>query len=271
MTETTRPTEGKKRSTKRRPAPERRGGIESTARLAIKQAQLIDRVTRFDAWLPADGTRPSRAMVAGAFEEARDLARSSISLAGELGIPYNFGEGMAGESFDTLFPTHEEFLRREDELVNALREFPDVAFAPVTQGLILLPVTASPGLILADTLPGANAEGARKWIAKIFALFGFGEIFKAIIDVLEADAGSALLMANLGKAIAEASWSLLKKYLKILIELIFSKPFLKKLAEKVGESVLAKVLGKVFAKFVPFLGWALLIGQIVWGIAEQFI
>jgi hypothetical protein len=52
---------------------------------------------------------------------------------------------------------------------------------------------------------------------------------------------------------------------------VLKKKLIAKLGKKAGEEAAKKIAGKIAAKFVPILGWAILIGNILSVIMSQII
>jgi hypothetical protein len=118
---------------------------------------------------------------------------------------------------------------------------------------------------LADLQAVAASDNARKVIAKLMAIFGLKEFSQAIFELLEAEG----LIAELDAALSSGSLKAIGRVLKKILNKLISKTFLKKLAGKVGAKAAARIVGKIAARFVPYVGWALLIGSLLWAIGEQ--
>lgn len=118
---------------------------------------------------------------------------------------------------------------------------------------------------LADLAKANASDNVRKVIAKLLGALGLGEASQAIFELLEGEG----LIAALDAALASGSLKAIGEVLLKILEKMITKEFLRKLAEKIGLKAAAKIVGKISARFVPFVGWALLIGQILWAIGEQ--
>jgi hypothetical protein len=118
---------------------------------------------------------------------------------------------------------------------------------------------------LADLAKANASDNVRKVIAKLLGALGLGEASQAIFEILEGEG----LVAALDAALASGSLKAIGEILLKILEKMITKEFLRKLAEKIGLKAAAKIVGKISARFVPFVGWALLIGQILWAIGEQ--
>jgi hypothetical protein len=203
------------------------------------------------------------------FDEARDILFDAQALANELNFPATVsleGSAAPATTFDYSFPSYDEFEALAESIA---REIDDVHI-PALDQLPSLYTADSGGVILADTRAEPGTEkGTRHWIGKLFCCLGFGELYKDFLGVLEAEQGSLLELIAL--AFRKREWSLVKVLLKKLFSFLMSLAFLRKLVEKVGETAAAKLVGKIAAKFVPFVGWALLIGSIIWGVAEEVV
>jgi len=100
-------------------------------------------------------------------------------------------------------------------------------------------------------------------ISKLLAIFGLTEFSKAFFEVL-----------------SEYGWldprlwgrKELPRTLERLLNWLLRDPkFLAALTKKIGAGAAAKVIGKIAGRLVPFLGWALIIGSLLWAIYDQWI
>ena len=244
--------------------------ISDLAQQQIEQAELIDRVCEFANRFPSETTRTNRPQAVAIFEEARAL----YQLAGENVsdfdgcLPKNLEQ--LDIEFDFTFPTYDEFECDVDEIFNALLELPETTvarFAP--RGSLFFATGADSSVVTEPVVDSTSKTGIRKWIAKIFAGLGIKSAYQAILEILDAEFAS--LMASLGENLALKRWRAVGNILKSIFRTITSSKFLKKLGEKIGVKVASKIVGQVASKFVPFLGWGILVGSIIWAFAEEFI
>jgi hypothetical protein len=105
----------------------------------------------------------------------------------------------------------------------------------------------------------------RKLLAKILAGLGIKEAYNAFAELLEND------LKYLGKAVDKKNWKRVAKLLELILRKILSKPFFIKLANKIGVAKATKIIAKIGAKFVPYVGWAILIAQLIWAFAEELL
>lgn len=116
---------------------------------------------------------------------------------------------------------------------------------------------------------GGLSAGLRLALSKVLGVLGLKEIWQAVLDILETYYKT--LWTAFWRAIKEKRWKDAIKFLTQLIKKMMSKRFKQVLIGRVGKSVAAKIIGKLAAKFVPVLGWAVVVGEIVWAVAEQYI
>jgi hypothetical protein len=112
-----------------------------------------------------------------------------------------------------------------------------------------------------------QADVGREVLSKLLAALGVKEVHQALLETFEAVGGT--LVEDLGKAVRAREWGRVRTLLIRLLNLVKSKKFFQTLASKIGETAAKKVIGKVLARFIPFVGWALLIGSFVWAVAEE--
>lgn len=115
-------------------------------------------------------------------------------------------------------------------------------------------------------LAGAQASlDARKAIAKLLGILGIKEASQAIFELLDEDG----LIKELDDALSARNMKKVGEVLKKILKKMASKEFLRRLANKIGIKAAAKIVGKITARFVPIIGWAVLIGSLLWAIGEQ--
>jgi hypothetical protein len=255
----------------RRPAarPDRtppRYNVASVAERSALNAELAARLAAFDCHLPCDGTSAGRGLAAGVFDDAREI----LALAERVNAGLGVRRGPAPRvQWDYTFPTYDEYEHEVDRIFEELSEYP-LGELDFFKGGPLFFYDAGGGVLLCNTTADSTTEfGLSRALSKIFAALGIGEIYSAILELLEQ--GWKELMEELGRNIVTKQWRAVKEVIKKILRIVISEPFRKKLIEKVGVSAASKVLGQVAAKFVPGLGWVLIIGSIVWALAENFI
>jgi hypothetical protein len=229
-------------------------------------APLIDRLLAFDARMPAPIAPVARSTTAAVFDEARAIAAELESVLRSLDGKRRIGR----VEFDFDLPTYADFLERERGVQAGLRKLPDAAFAFLLAGdgtaLRIADDRSTRGQFKDE--PGEpEPTGVRKWIAKLFAALGVGELYGAVLEVLEDDRTLKLLL----DAIRRKDWDSAKTFLKMLLRFLGSSEFLRKLGQKIGQTAAAKLVGSILGKCLPFVGWALLIGSFIWAVVEQFI
>jgi hypothetical protein len=230
-------------------------------------AEVVEAVSRFERLLPEDGTRPSREMVEGIFAEAQRLGRVAERLSKDLGVRPSVNRWVR---FDYSFPSYDEFKRQATRATSGLRDLPQPLFATAIPAMPMLYGDAGTGLFFCNAQDDASTkEGWRHWLGKLAGALGVGELWGSILEVL--DESWPAIMKELGENLSTKSWKKAAGTIKRILSLIISEPFLEKLKKKIGGAVASRLIGKVASKFVPFLGWALVVGGIIWAIAEQFI
>lgn len=112
------------------------------------------------------------------------------------------------------------------------------------------------------------AAVAREVLFKLLGAFGLSDFYGPILEILEggefADVWDDLL-----KALAKLS---LKEAIKILIKrFLLSDKFKRLLIEKLGREAAEEILKKIAEKWIPVIGWAALIGNVVAVIIVQLL
>jgi hypothetical protein len=172
--------------------------------------------------------------------------------------------------FDYSFPSYDEFRKLAARATSEMDHTQRPLFATVIPATPMLYGDAGTGLFFCNAQDDASTDkGWRHWLGKIAGALGVGELWGSILEVL--DESWPAIMKELGENLSTKSWKKAAGTIKRILALIMSKPFLEKLKQKIGAAVASKLLGKIASKMVPFLGWALVVGGIIWAIAEQFI
>ncbi len=222
-------------------------------------AVLGDRMLAFQQTLPSRDAPTSRAMAAAMFEEARSIAIDVKGLMKKL----DAGRRLKGVRFDYDFPSYDRFVEQERAIERDLALLPSECFV-----FAIDPARAGHAADLKRAPTADDGEaGTRKWIAKLFAALGVGDFYAAMLEVLDEDRTLKLLL----DALRRREMDSVRTFLRMLMRFIGSREFLRKLAQKIGQSAAARLVGKILGRCLPFIGWALLIGGIIWAIAEQFL
>lgn len=178
--------------------------------------------------------------------------------------------GMSAEQVDSRWdfslPTYETQLRAEAEVFEA-------AGLSTSREIVQHKLASLATARRADvSLSGGQGPGvphfAIEWtwqnvLSKVIAGLGLKEIQDALF---EDEVIKGLVQGEVG---AGGTKKNLKDLIKRIIDHISSKEFSKKLSQKLGAKVAGKILGGLAARAIPILGWALVIGSVVWAILEQ--
>jgi len=109
-----------------------------------------------------------------------------------------------------------------------------------------------------------EGDTPRKILSKILALFGISEFAEVFSKLL------AVEIEGLRTAVLASNWRLVTTLFFKLIDTVFSRAFLALLGENIGAKLAAKLAAKIASRFLPFIGWAILIGQLLWALGEEF-
>ena len=175
------------------------------------------------------------------FDRAEYLMnRAILSIVGNLGF------------FHPEMPTYAEFVAREAVHLLALTG----GQASTVQEL----TTLSGGELTAS-------DDENLFIAKLLAALHIeGEVEKikeALLETVGDDWKKFKKHADNGK------WKKAGKALKKMLKKLVGKEFTKKLTAKIGKKAAAKLVAKLGSKCVPFLGWGLFVGGLLWAYVEQ--
>ena len=120
------------------------------------------------------------------------------------------------------------------------------------------------------TLSGGEltaSDDENLFIAKLLAALHIeGEVEKikeALLETVGDDWKKFKKHADNGK------WKKAGKALKKMLKKLVGKEFTKKLTAKIGKKAAAKLVAKLGSKCVPFLGWGLFVGGLLWAYVEQ--
>ena len=234
--------------------------------LAVLQTDFTNRVAAFLHRRPSSWSRPSRIEVSAVFAAAQDLALTAKDLHKRHG---GSGRSRSGPRFDFSFPSYDEFESDVEKAVAMMRrQKTAVLLAAEATKITPRPADGSIPKHFAAS-DAVAASGMNRWLGKLLAALGVKDVWKAILEVLE---GSwSHFLTSLSGAIARRDWGMVSGLLGDILKVMVSRPFLVELGEKIGVKAAARVVGKIVAKAVPLLGWGLLIGSLLWAIAEEFI
>ncbi|MFT4538660.1 MAG: hypothetical protein ACI835_001097 [Planctomycetota bacterium] len=76
-------------------------------------------------------------------------------------------------------------------------------------------------------------------------------------------------LKKMGKEIDKGNDKNASKIGKRIMDKLLSKRFTNKLAQKVGKKAADKIMAKIGSKLIPYLGWGLFLGTLVWEIGER--
>lgn len=247
--------------------------LDDPVRPVIRQANLIDRVIHFDNRLPTEVTRANRIETTAVFEEAREIARVAREVSAAMGCAQSidFEDPPLSVPFDFDYPTYDEFEAIAEAIYQETFDCPDELFdiAPRRDGMLFQSASDTGPNLYDEGEDVSTTDGIRHWISKIFAAFGLKDVWTAVLEIIDGD--YPWLLETIYGRIRNRNWRGLKRNLKTLAEIFGTRSFKTKLAQKIGVTAAARAFGKIAAKFVPIVGWVLLIGQVIWAIAEEFI
>lgn len=106
------------------------------------------------------------------------------------------------------------------------------------------------------------ADWGKVAVIKILSVLGAKEVSTAIYEVLSETGWLDPRLWGRREA---------PRTLERLLNWMLRNPeFRRRLAAKIGAAAAARVIGKIAARFIPVLGWALLIGALLWACYEQW-
>jgi hypothetical protein len=113
---------------------------------------------------------------------------------------------------------------------------------------------------------GDSTKGA---VIKILGLLGIpAGLLDAVIDTIGPEIWKKILTGKgVGKGIPKSSWA---KLLAAIIDAVMSKAFFKLLVEKIGRAGALRLITSLTSKAIPFIGWVILIAQIIYGLGDQW-
>lgn len=214
---------------------------------------LAARIADFDQSLPGSA-KASHTLTSAFFDYTCEILDYVKEVSESLGIDTTATVVVDGETIDVYDFTclnYEDFEDLVETTDDALKEI-DLA-------------TIVPGWMQAL---GPN-DFARKALAKLLAVLGVSEFYTAFLSTIEEGWGN--ILQALGEAIARRDWSMVRRLLKKLLDILISSEFFERLAARIGRNAAAKIVGKILAKFIPIVGWIWLIGSLIWAIAEEYI
>ncbi len=215
----------------------------------------ISRLVELDSMFP-QSRKPTKDVTAAMFDYFCELKQYAKDIAERQGIDTSATITIGGEKipvYDFSCITYDQFHNDAADIVGYI----DATYTD--------PFKTFPGL-------RGGFDQPRDWkyyVGKILGLLGLKDIWQAGLEILEGEVPA--LMTALGEAAAARNWSALRELFALLFDFLLSLRFFNALKAKIGEVAARKIIGKLAAKFVPLLGWAVLIGQLIWGLAEEFL
>ncbi|WP_257453708.1 hypothetical protein [Archangium lipolyticum] len=210
----------------------------------VLAADLKKRLADLGQLLPGKAV-PSETMVRAVFEhcgELMELAREAASRSGIDTDEKVTVEGEAIPAHDYSFKTYDQFLKAEDEIE---------ASVPKREGFA-----------------AGGADTAWTVVKKILGAIGIpAQHVGSVKAVLQEMAGNDL--ATLVRELKARRFSQARAPLMKILNVMRSKTFLSKLGKRIGAKAAGTLVAKIGAKFVPFVGWAVLAGQLIWAFSKQ--
>ncbi len=94
------------------------------------------------------------------------------------------------------------------------------------------------------------------------------EVINGFIEVLNNGLGKAF-WGQFAQAVNNRAWGRVRGMLKQLLEALTDKRFANALAKRIRSKTAKELVKKVASKFIPLIGWAILIGAIVYVFGKQ--
>lgn len=140
-------------------------------------------------------------------------------------------------------PTAEEFLEEELRILKIVMQ-------------------VNYGIDTGTLLKGAPQPGpADTIISKVFTALGIGAEAAALVAILRAD---GWFRRELWSSLSRSARSI-----RQLLTYLTSSAFSTRVRQRLGQAALARIAGRIAARAVPFVGTALLAGNIIWAIGNQ--
>ena len=116
---------------------------------------------------------------------------------------------------------------------------------------------------------GVLAVGDDKnvFLAKLYAAIGINESLKDFKETFDEVCGDD--WKKFKKHADNGKWRKAGKALKRILKKLPGKAFTSKLASRIGKKKAAKIVAKIASKCVPFLGWGIVAGSLLWAYVEQ--
>ncbi|MEE9392537.1 MAG: hypothetical protein V3W41_08525 [Planctomycetota bacterium] len=208
---------------------------------------------------PDPALYPIPSLTEDGFNYYRDSLEDLANWCQILGIDLAQTQDVYGEQipiFDLTLPTHAEFLANE---AAHLLVFTDGQASTGAQYLALFDPT------VVDMVSGPHVN---LFIVKIMALLGVSPAAqKGFIAAVKEVLGS--LPGKLTKAVDRGKYRKAGRIVKRMMGKIISKTFARALAKHLGRQASGKILAKLSSKFIPFIGWAIFIGGVIWEVVDQ--
>jgi len=220
----------------------------------VLQEDLISRILNYESLFPS-AEMPTHDETVAAFDRLKNLSDYGRSVFSGMGVDVN------DESrYDWQFPTYAEFdveVMKIESYLNSSGVGPG-SFAVFSSAYV-------------EVDQGQGKKGNRNTtiMSKLAAALGVREGWQGIVAVLEAEYPE--LVRALARNLALKRWGRVATVLKSILKVMMTRAFWKALAKKVGAKTTQKIMGRIMARWVPFLGWILIIGSFIWAFAEQLL
>jgi hypothetical protein len=214
---------------------------------------LIERTAELDRSSEPGFVKPTEALTRAHFDYFIDVASLARNVSERLGIDVDASTIIGGETVlvnDFSVLSYDDFIDEKTILETALAiSIPDIK-------------AAFPAITIAF-----QADVSRTVISKLLVALGVKEAHQAFLECLEELLPTEL--EDLAKAIKARQWRRVGRLVKKVLTTITSKAFFNKFASKVGEVAARKIIGKIAAKFIPVVGWGILIASLIWAFGEE--
>jgi hypothetical protein len=224
--------------------------------------QLQERVTKFSSQMPINSFNATYSETCCVFQQAKEFAELSRVLSEKYGIPIfkkNF------QAFDFTFQSYDEFHKEAFEFRKKLDKTPKNKLPQTIKNEIESEDFISSDLKSGSGKPSETISGYL--LSKLLGALGGGIILAdRVIDLIIGSPEFEYLKS----AWKLKDWALVRHQLKRLLEYIFGKAFWKQIVVELGEDGALKLMKRFGARFIPFIGWALIIGSFVWSLAQEW-
>ena len=148
----------------------------------------------------------------------------------------------------------------------------DLALAIIDAGLSLEPSMVTELHTGAAVPPQGRVEQRSDVIADIIMQVLIGSDFsmylqfRTALNILGLDS----VLINLSKAVSDRSWATAFVLVRRILETLLSSKGRATIGSQMGQNALRQMLSSVAARFVPFIGWLLLIASIIQAIKDNW-